>query len=455
MKKVLLILAIVIPVLSAAWADRPNILIIFTDDQGYADLECYGNEKNRTPNLNRLAREGTRFTSFYSQPVCGPARSALLTGRYPIRSKGWSMPAEEITWAELMQPAGYQTACIGKWDVSNRKAIIDRMPNAQGFDYFWGALGANDSGLISFHEQNEAVGETTDMASLTRLYTDKAIDYLENRRDPDKPFVLYLAHTMMHVNIDASPEFKGKSGGGLYGDVVEEFDFETGRLLDKLDELDLRDNTLVIYTSDNGPWNQQKFILEKTGQTTGRKRKPRYYHDKNTIFWGEAGPLRAGKGSAYEGGSRVPCIVRWPGRVPAGKVSDALWATIDFLPTFLSMAGVPLPDDRVIDGTDQTGLLTGGTEKGRENFIYDQLFRAGVGIRQGNWKLLVAGRLPGDNTRYLEDFGTNEIELYDLQKDIGEQHNLAAQHPELVERLQKELRQFMTSLEDNEFPTAI
>jgi len=155
---------------SAAGAqERPNILIIFTDDQGYADLGCYGNEKNDTPRLDRLAEEGTRFTSFYAQSVCGPSRSALLTGRYPIRSLGWSMPADEITFAERIRPAGYQTACVGKWDVSNRRAIIDRMPNAQGFDYYFGTLGANDNGTVTFHENNKPAGRTTDMGSLTRL----------------------------------------------------------------------------------------------------------------------------------------------------------------------------------------------------------------------------------------------------------------------------------------------
>ena len=161
-------------------AERPNILIIFTDDQGYADLACYGNKKNKTPRMDQLAKEGTRFTSFYAQSVCGPSRSALLTGRYPFRSKGWGMPASEITFAELIRKTGYQTACIGKWDVSNRKPIIDRMPNAQGFDYYFGTLGANDNGRVAFHKDNEPAGKTRDMGSLTRLYTDKAIDFLEN-----------------------------------------------------------------------------------------------------------------------------------------------------------------------------------------------------------------------------------------------------------------------------------
>ena len=218
-------------------AEKPNIVIVFTDDQGYGDLACYGSEKNRTPRLDQLAKEGTRFTSFYSQTVCGPSRSALLTGRQPLRSKGWGMPASEITWAELIRKVGYQTACIGKWDVSNRKAIIERMPNAQGFDYYFGPLGANDGGVVKFHEHHNPAGTSRDMGELTTLYSEKSLAWLKEKRDPEKPFVLYLAHTMMHTIIDASNRFRGKSEGGLYGDVVEEFDFETGRLLDALDEL--------------------------------------------------------------------------------------------------------------------------------------------------------------------------------------------------------------------------
>ena len=414
--------------------ERPNILIIFTDDQGYSDLGCFGNKKNKTPRLDQLAKEGTRFTSFYAQPVCGPSRSALLTGRYPVRSKGWGMPASEITFAELMKPAGYQTVCIGKWDVSNRKEIIERMPNAQGFDYYYGTLGANDNGFIKLHENNTAVGETEDMSCTIRMYTDKAIDFLENRRDPDKPFVLYLAHTMLHTIIDASPEFKGKSAGGLYGDVVEELDHETGRLLDKLDALGLGDNTLVIYTTDNGPWCQSKYYENKKG------------HPEGSIFWGDPGPLRAGKGSAYEAGSRVPCIVRWPGKVPAGRTSDALWATIDLLPTFTALSGVKPPMDRVIDGIDQTALLLGQTEEGRETFIYDQVGEGdanmGVGIRKGNWKLLLPGRKPEQDHRFLMDFGTNGLELYDLERDIGEKNNIADDHPEVVKELRETLDSF-------------
>ena len=405
-------------------ADRPNILIIFTDDQGYADLACYGNRKNKTPRMDQLAKEGTRFTSFYAQSVCGPSRSALLTGRYPFRSKGWGMPASEITFAELIRKTGYQTACIGKWDVSNRKSIIDRMPNAQGFDYYFGTLGANDGGGVAFHKNNEPAGKTRDMGSLTRLYTDKAIDFIENRRDKKKPFILYLAHTMMHTIIDASERFRGKSAGGLYGDVVEEFDFETGRLLDTLDKQGLRDNTLVIYTSDNGPWNQPAYTDKKKG------------HPKGSIFWGEAGPLRNGKGSCYEAGVRVPCIVRWPGKIPAARVSDAIFSTLDLMPTFAALAGFKAPEDRVIDGVDQVDLLLGKNSRGaRQTFLYRN-----NGIRRGKWKYLKAKH---NVYGYARDRKREEAEeLYDLDADIGETKNLAADNPELI----AELKQLMDKI---------
>ena len=418
----------------ASAADKPNILIIFTDDQGYGDLACYGSKENKTPRLDQLAKEGTRFTSFYSQTVCGPSRSALLTGRQPIRSGGWSMPAEEATFAELIRNAGYQTACIGKWDVSNRKAIIERMPNAQGFDYYFGPLGANDGGVVSFHENNEPAGTTRDMGSLITLYTDKSIDWLRKKRDSEKPFVLYLAHTMMHTIIDASEQFRGKSAGGLYGDVVEEFDYETGRILDALDELSLTEDTLVIYTSDNGPWNQDKYTKNKKG------------HPEEAIFWGDSGPMRNGKGSCYEGGYRLPCIVRWPGKVLAGRESDAIFATIDFLPTFARLAGFEVPTDRHIDGIDQTDLLLGRRETGREHFYFH-----GAGVRKGKWKYLKP------NAQFygyaVEDDRDLVEELYDLESDVGERHNLATKFPNKVAEL-KSLMQRLESYEGSRDPRA-
>jgi len=405
-------------------AQPPNIVIIFTDDQGYGDLGSYGSETIRTPRIDQLAKEGTRFTSFYAQIVCGPSRSALLTGRYPVRSGGWSMPASEITMAQLFQKSGYLTGCIGKWDVSNRKAIIERMPNAKGFDYYYGTLGANDDGSVVFHENNEEVDSTDNMASLTRIYTDKGIEFL--RKNKDKPFFLYLAHTMVHSVIDASTDFKGKSKGGLYGDCVEELDYHTGRVLDAIDELGLADNTLIIFTTDNGPWNNMVEILSEK-------------HD-GAIAWGSSGPLREGKGSTYEGGLRVPAIVRWPGKVPASRVSDAIFSTLDFMPTFANLARYEIPSDRIIDGVDQTELLLGQSEKGtREDFFYfcqNEMH----GVRTGKWKLILPDRQTFYN--YVDDKGSGQIELYDLDSDIGETANVAGKNSEIVQQLLEKIRDF-------------
>jgi arylsulfatase A-like enzyme len=405
-------------------SDKPNIVIVYTDDQGYGDLGCYGSQTIRTPCIDRLAQEGTRFTSFYAQVVCGPSRSALLTGRYPVRSGGWSMPASEITFAELLQKAGYTTACLGKWDVSNRAAIPERMPNAKGFHYYWGTLGANDSGRVISHKKNTQVGRTDDMPSLTRTYTDKGIAFL--RANKDKPFFLYLAHTMVHSIIDASPKFKGKSKGGLYGDAVEELDFHTGRLLRAIDDLGLRDKTIVIFASDNGPWNNFQEYLRKL--------------HKGAVAWGSSGPLREGKGSTYEGGLRVPCIVRWPGHVPAGRVNNGIFSTLDFLPTFATLAGYQVPKDRIIDGVDQTQLLLGQSERGeRDDFYYfSQNYLNGV--RQGKWKLLLPNRK--NFFGFVKDRGTPGAELYDLESDVGETKNVAGQHADLVEQLTKHANAF-------------
>ena len=403
---------------------RPNVVIIFTDDQGYGDLACYGSKKNKTPRLDQLASEGIMFTSFYSQTVCGPSRSALLTGRHPIRSGGWSMPASEITFSELMRDSGYQTACIGKWDVSNRKAIKERMPNAKGFDYYFGPLGANDDGVVSIHENNNPSVVIKEMSSLVKLYTEKSIQFLRQKRDPSKPFLLYLSHTMMHTIIDASEKFKGKSKGGLYGDVVEEFDFETGRLLDVLDELKLTQNTMVIYTSDNGPWNQDKYTKYKKG------------HPKESIFWGDSGPLRNGKGSCYEGGYRLPCIIKWPKKIKPGVISDAIFATIDLMPTFSNVCGFDLPKDIHIDGIDQTELLTGKRKTGRNFFYFDK-----AGVRKGKWKYLKPNAYFYGYA--VEDNRKKNDELYNLEIDIGETNNLAKKFPEKV----AELKELMLKIE--------
>ena len=410
--------------------DRPNFLIIFIDDMGYGDLGCFGGFANaRTPHIDRLADEGTRFTSFYAQTVCGPSRGALMTGRYPHRvGGGWITNGEEVTVAEVLKTAGYTTACIGKWDMSKRRYQEALVPNSQGFDHYYGALGANDGNRVTLHENRQELETTEDMAGLTKRYTGKSIEFL--KANHEKPFFLYLAHTMMHVVIDASPEYRDRSGKGLYADTLEELDAETGRLLATLDELGLQDNTVVLFTSDNGPWNNDH----------------RRQHAKNARFvdwtkgpelpWGEAGPLRGAKGSTWEGGIRVPGILRWPGKVPAGRESGAIVSTLDVMPTFAALAGATdaVPADRVIDGVNQTNLWLGKSENGaRDGFWYfdDGELQA---VRQGPWKL----RLPAlKKLRTWPEFdrGSQETELYNLERDLGETKNVATNEPEIVAKL--------------------
>lgn len=416
---------------SVGWAesDRPNFLIIFIDDMGYGDLGCYGNSQARTPSIDRLAAEGTRFTSFYAQPVCGPSRGALMTGRYPHRvGGGWTTNADEVFVSEILNEAGYATGCVGKWDMSKRRYQENLVPNAQGFDFYFGALGANDRNQVTLYRNREKLETTSDMAALTRMYTDESIKFLEDHKD--EPFLLYLAHTMMHVVIDASPEYRDRTGNGIYADTLEELDAETGRLLSSLDTLGLRENTVVLFTSDNGPWsNDHKRQRTKNGKFVKWTKGPK-------TPWGAAGPLRGAKASTWEGGVRVPAIVRWPGRVASGETSDAIVSTLDVLPTFAALAGVvdKVPSDRTVDGVDQSKLLLGLSEDGaRDGFRYYDSNELQA-VRHGDWKL----RLP--NLQRLRkwpelDRGTQEAELYHLKDDIGESTNMAAEHPEVVKRL--------------------
>lgn len=416
----------------SAWAEddsRPNFLIIFIDDMGYGDPGCFGGTEARTPHIDRLASEGMRLTSFYAQTVCGPSRGALMTGRYPVRiGGGWTTNADEITVAEVLQDAGYTTGCIGKWDMSKRRYQEDLVPNAQGFDHYFGTLGANDGNKVTFYRNRQKLNTSDDMAGLSRLYTDESIKFL--KQHGDEPFFLYLAHTMMHVVIDASHEYRDRTGKGLYADTLEELDDEIGRLLKSLDQMGLRDNTFVLFTSDNGPWsNDQKRQHAKNARYVA-------WTDGPEIPWGRSGPLRGAKGSTWEGGIRVPAIVRWPGKVAAGTTSDAIMATLDVMPTFAALAGTSPPQDRPLDGVNQVDLLLGNSEAGaRDRFFYydsDEL----QAVRHGPWKL----RLP--NLQALRkwpefDRGTQQAELYHLEDDLAESQNLATANPAVVERLMK------------------
>lgn len=430
MTKILPLLLLFLGLLSfAARAQKPNFLIIFIDDLGYGDLGSFGGTDTRTPNIDSLGKEGMRLTSFYAQSVCGPSRGALMTGRYPHRvGGGWTTNAEEVFVSEILKEAGYVTGCVGKWDMSRRRYQEALVPNSQGFDYYYGALGANDGNKVTLYHNRTELETSTDMAGLTELFTDKSIEFLEENKD--KPFFLYLAHTMMHVVIDASPRFRNRTGNGLYADTLEELDAETGRILHALDELGLRDNTVVLFTSDNGPWSN-----DINRQHTKNAKYVRWT-DGPELAWGTSGPLRGAKGSNWEGGVRVPAFVRWPGKVPAGLTSDAIVSTLDVLPTFAAIAGASdkVPTDREIDGFDQTDLFLGKSFNGsRDHFFYferDEL----QAVRQGNWKL----RLPNLKeirtwTEISQDSGG--IELYNLHGDLAESKNVAEQNPAIVERL--------------------
>lgn len=406
---------------SAPEAPSPNFVIVFLDDVGYGDLVSYGSTQNSTPRLDRMAREGTRFTSFYAQTVCGPSRGALMTGRYPGRvGGGWAVRPDEVTVAEVLRDAGYRTAAIGKWDMSRRRPLDGLLPNDQGFDFFYGTLGANDNGTVTLWRDRKELETTGDMGSLTKLYTDEALAFLE-RQSAESPFLLYLAHTMLHVVIGASDEFVGTTDGDLYGDTLAEVDHHTGRVLDALERLGFADNTYVLFTSDNGPWNQPE-------------REKRYFESHGGhLATGDAGELRGAKGTSWEGGVRVPAIAWAPGRVPAGRESGAIVSTLDVLPTFAKLAGAVLPPGRHLDGVDQTDLLLGRSESGaRDTFHYFVRMELHA-VRKGRWKLAMPReRFHG----YAPDVRpVDGPQLYDLQKDLGETTDVSAENPEAVAEL--------------------
>ena len=324
-------------------SEPPNFVVIFTDDQGYADVGCFGSKDIRTPRLNAMAKEGMKFTSFYAQTICGPSRAAIMTGCYPMRvaERGNTkqvhpiLHSEEITIAEVLKTKGYATACFGKWDLAKHAQsgfFMDLFPTRQGFDYFYGTPTSND-GIVNLYRNEKLIEPKSNMATLTKRYTDEAIQFIEKNKE--KPFFVYIPHTMPHTRLDASAQFKGKSKRGLYGDVIEEIDFNVGRILDAIKEMDLSDNTYVLFTSDNGPWHI-KNKNHADGHLPGD-------------HGGSAGPLRSAKVSTFEGGFRVPTILWGPGRVPTGKTCESIASTLDLLPTFAKLAGACVPNDRVID----------------------------------------------------------------------------------------------------------
>ncbi|TWT91200.1 Arylsulfatase [Neorhodopirellula pilleata] len=418
---------------------RPNFVIIFTDDQGYGDVGCYGSPDIRTPRLDAMAAEGMKFTSFYAQPICGPSRAALMTGCYPMRvaERGDTkqihpiLHSDEITIAEILKTKGYATACFGKWDLAKHAQegfFMDLFPTRQGFDYFFGTPTSNDR-IANLYRNETLIEPKTDMATLTRRYTDEAIGFM--RKHKEDPFFVYLPHTMPHTRLDASPQFKGKSKRGLYGDVIEEIDFNVGRVLDAVTEMGLADNTYVIFTSDNGPW-----LTKNKDYANGRL---------PSDHGGSAGPLRSGKVSTFEGGVRVPCIVWGPGRVPAGTTCDSIASTLDLLPTLAALADAETPSDRVIDGEDIRHLFHGEFDKATADKAYYYYLRVHLqAVRQGQWKLHLPrdaepiGAAPFRRNTHIapaDRIGFDSPFLVDLENDLGETTNVADEHPQITQRL--------------------
>lgn len=420
-------------------AEKPNFVIIFTDDQGYGDVGCFGSTDIRTPRLDAMAAEGIKFTSFYAQPICGPSRAALMTGCFPMRvaERGNTkqvhpiLHSKEITIAEILKSHGYATACFGKWDLAKHAQQgfhMDLFPTRQGFDYFFGTPTSNDS-IANLYRNEKLIEPKTNMATLTKRYTDEAIGFI--KKHEKQPFFVYIPHTMPHTRLDASPQFKGKSKRGLYGDVIEEIDFNVGRLLDAIHEMKLADNTYVIFTSDNGPW-----LIKNKNYADGHLRGD---------HGGSAGPLRSGKVSTFEGGVRVPCIVWGPGRIPAGKTCDAIASTLDILPTLCALSGAKTPTDRVIDGEDIRHLLHGKFDKANPDKAFYYYLRVHLqAVRQGKWKLHLPrekepiGAAPFSQNRHIapaDRVGFSKPFLVNLETDISETKDVSQQHPEVVGRL--------------------
>jgi len=409
------LLLLVLMLTIRAWpADRPNIILIVADDLGYGDVSSFGAKDIATPNIDRLAAEGIKLTSFYAAPLCTPSRAQIMLGQYPVRSglvrvlypeSKDGIDASELTVGKALKDAGYTTAIIGKWHLGH---LPQYLPTRHGFDTWLGIPYSNDMIPTPVMRGDKVVEEPARQETLTKRYTEEALRII--REPHDRPYFLFLAHTMPHFPLAVSAGMQGKSIRGLYGDVIQELDWSTGEIIRALKETNQDENTLLIFTSDNGPWLEQG----KSG--------------------GSAGPLRSGKMTVFEGGIRVPFVARWPGHIPPGTVSDDPAMNIDFLPTFVKVAGSSVPHTVKIDGKDLMPLLSGhGKRDGEEFFFYmDGKLRA---MRDGKWKIILPWQGEARGVHNSGNEQPQELELHDLVSDINESKNVAAEHHNIVKKM--------------------
>ena len=446
MKPFVITLLVLLPFCLSA-REAPNLVLIFIDDMGYGDIGPYGSKLNHTPNLDRMAREGRKLTSFYAAPVCSASRAQLMTGCYAPRVgvPGVFFPAgrhglnpEEHTVADYLKELGYATMCVGKWHLGDQREFL---PTRHGFDGYFGIPYSNDMGRTAtvngkrVHPlmRDEKVAELLEdegQRRVTREYTEAAVQFMEASNKEGRNFFLYLPHTAMHVPLYPHPDFSGKSRNGTYGDWVEEVDWSVGQVLNALERMEVAQNTLVLFTSDNGPWASKG----KAG--------------------GVSGPLRGSKGCTLEGGVREPTIVWWPGTIAPGTESAGIAGTTDVLPTFVSLAGGKVKKDIHIDGMDVSAWMLGKTETSpRNTWHYFQGSRLQA-IRQGPWKLALTAQSLGMGIRQRDPDLAKGRRLYNLETEIGELTDLAEERPEIVNKLEVLAEQMTSDINAHKRPAA-